>query len=121
MVAMFFIIDDDHQDMLGEYTSLDFGLAELYRLAGIPYDEDPNRAPCTSWAGCGRAWTLYDDRVGRGVDLRVVATLTTSQSGHEWSVGPDAVPSEVDAIDARARSRRARRIRLAAKHWSADH
>ena len=119
-VAMFYILDDDHQQLLGEYTSLDFALAELNRLAGTPYDEDPNRAPCTSWAGCGRAWTLYDDRISLGVDLRVVATLTTSRSGYGWSVGPDAIPTEVDAIGPRARSRRAQRMRLSAKHRSPD-
>ncbi|WP_375392242.1 hypothetical protein [uncultured Sphingomonas sp.] len=33
---------------------------ELRRLAGIARDEEPNRAPCTSWQTCDRR-VAYDD------------------------------------------------------------
>ena len=117
MCGMFSIDDQDHGDRVGSFRTLDAALGELNRLARIPWDEKPNHAPCTSWETCGRSWALRaQTSTEPDAPSRVVATLEVSRRGPQWSIGPDAVPAEVDAIGPRVRRGRARRIRLRIEH-----
>lgn len=119
---MFHIVDEDHGDGTGVFVLLDAALGELKRLARTPWDAWPNRAPCMSWPSCGRWWVISEAPQASDASgpWRVVVTLAVSQAGTRWFVGPDATPSEVDAIGPRARRGRARRLALRAAHDSFD-
>jgi hypothetical protein len=87
--AMFVIEDERHAEPQGEYSSFEQAIAELKRRANIPWDQDPNRAPCTSWLTCGRTYEVieYDDSHSPWKELRRVAMLEVSASGVKWSGG----------------------------------
>jgi hypothetical protein len=116
---VFSILDDIHLDGLGAALgTLDAGLAELNRLARTPWGEGPNRPPCLGWETCGRSWVLREHAGDEPTlaDARMIATLEMSEWGPQWSLGPDAVPSEQCAIGPRIRRGRARRIQLRHTH-----
>ncbi len=64
--TVFAIGDEAHQEIFWEFAFRDDALAELNRLAGMPWDESPNVAPCTSWRECGRSYEIieYDPSAG---------------------------------------------------------
>lgn len=81
----FVILDDSHSEPWGQaYPSREEALAELERRATIPWNVEPNRAPCTNWAKCGRRYLIeeYDDT---GSDqISRVLTLEISAQGVVW-------------------------------------
>jgi hypothetical protein len=81
---MFTIEDELHSENHGEFPTFDGALAELRHRASIPWDVEPNRAPCTSWRTCGRDYEIakYDDESSRAVF--VLPALRVSSSGTEW-------------------------------------
>ena len=61
---MFTIEDEAHcEPQDGKFQTRGEAIAELERRATIPWDVEPNRAPCTSWRTCGRRYEIleYDD------------------------------------------------------------
>ena len=51
---MFVIEDEIHAEPSREvFPSRDEAMAELKRLATVPCNEEPNRAPCIGWKTCG--------------------------------------------------------------------
>lgn len=82
-----FVIEDErHAEPQGEYPSFQDALNELQRRAAIPWDEVPNRAPCTSWPTCGRSYEVieYDQSQVPWKVLRRVAVLDVSADGVKW-------------------------------------
>ena len=61
-------------------------LAELRRLATLPWDEPPNQAPCTNWRDCGRMYELieYDEADHPRRELRRTLVLEVSAAGPQW-------------------------------------
>lgn len=57
-MSKFVIEDEFHAEWQGEFASEQEALVELQRRAQIPWDHEPNQAPCTSWRTCGRTITL---------------------------------------------------------------
>lgn len=57
---MFVIKDEWHTEPIGEYASRDEAVAELRRLAALPWNDAPNKCPCRSWRGCGRRYHLIE-------------------------------------------------------------
>lgn len=57
---MFVIEDEDHCEIIGTYTTAEHAQRELERLAALPWDHEPNRAPCMSWRTCGRQYVLIE-------------------------------------------------------------
>jgi hypothetical protein len=58
---MFRIEDELHAEPIGgEYETLESAVAELRRLAEIPWDREPNRCPCTNWRNCGRRYEIIE-------------------------------------------------------------
>jgi hypothetical protein len=51
---VFTIYDEFHCELEGDFASFDDAVAALVKRAKIPWNEEPNRAPCTSWKTCGR-------------------------------------------------------------------
>jgi hypothetical protein len=83
---MFVIEDEFHAEPKGQFSTREQALVELQRLAAIPWDEEPNRAPCTSWRTCGRQYELieYDDSVTPWAELSRTLLLEISAAGVQW-------------------------------------
>lgn len=62
-MARYVIGDDFHAEQSGEFATEHEALAELRRRAELPWDKEPNQAPCTDWRNCGRIYYVieYDD------------------------------------------------------------
>ena len=95
IVSPTFIIEDElHAEQRdGVFGDRGAALAELRRLAELPWDGEVHRAPCTSWRTCGREYWLveYDDSFD---PWRIVASdlvLMVSAEGVKWCLetGPD--------------------------------
>lgn len=56
-------------------------------LAGIPWDQEPNRAPCSSWRTCGRNYELIEYEAGSGPWKLLGRTFAfeVSAEGVRWS------------------------------------
>lgn len=60
MPSVFTIDDELHCEYQGEFLTFDTALLELKRLAEVPWDQVPNRAPCRSWKTCGRLYKIME-------------------------------------------------------------
>lgn len=60
MPKLFVVEDRSHCDWMGRFASFAEAWAELERLAGIAWDAEPNRAPCTNWRTCGREYGILE-------------------------------------------------------------
>jgi hypothetical protein len=77
---MFVIEDELHAEPQGEYPDREAALAELQRRARIPWDQEPNLAPCLSWRTCGRNYEVihYDDKQSPWKELSRISVLEVS-------------------------------------------
>ena len=92
---MYVIEDEHHAEPIGEFASFEQAVAELQRLAALPWDQLPNRAPCTSWATCGRAYEVieYDTAQQPWQERSRVPALSVSAAGVIWEAGfPASTP-----------------------------
>ena len=81
----FAIVDDAHCEPQGQpYARREDAIAELERRAAIPWNEEPNHAPCRNWATCGRTYVIedYDDTESDLVSRTLI--LEISAKGVEW-------------------------------------
>lgn len=69
------------------FATREEALAELRRLASIPWDQAPNLAPCTNWRNCGRHYELaeYDTSTEPSTEIRTDLVLEISAAGAKWS------------------------------------
>ncbi len=84
---MFVIIDEMHDAWgFGEFESFAEAMAELERLATIPWDEPPNQAPCVQWRECGPTYAVaeYDAAVGKHAEIVFVPYLRITKNGATW-------------------------------------
>jgi hypothetical protein len=84
---MFVIEDEVHAEpQEGRFQTPQEAIAELQRRASIPWNEKPNRAPCTNWLNCGRRYELveYDDTASPGKELSRSLILDISAAGVRW-------------------------------------
>jgi len=81
----FEIYDERHAEPMSDHGSFEAALAELARLARIPWNEEPNQAPCMSWKTCGRSYELieYDPSTKPATTVRHIAALDVSAQGAE--------------------------------------
>jgi len=96
-LAKFVIEDSLHDERHGEFGDTASAIAELSRRARIPWDQDPNLAPCENWRACGRQYELieYDDSQEPWKELRRVPVLNVSSVGAKWltdvsQIGPNS-------------------------------
>ncbi|MGD9645492.1 MAG: hypothetical protein AB7U73_07255 [Pirellulales bacterium] len=92
---MIVIEDEQHAELVGQFSSLEHALAELRRLAITPWDQHPNVAPCTGWRTCGRTYAVveYDDTQSPWKELRRIPVLEVSAAGVNWADGFDGADS----------------------------
>lgn len=88
MSRLFVIEDEAHAEWQGKYASLEDAIAELKRRASIPWDQDPNACPCTSWKTCGRNYQVieFETSVRRWREIRRTEYLEVSAKGVTWLV-----------------------------------
>jgi hypothetical protein len=86
-MTVFVIEDAAHAEWCGEYRTSGEALEELTRRSESAWDQDPNRAPCQSWATCGREYVVieFDDQVSPWRQIKRTRVLTISASGVSWS------------------------------------
>jgi hypothetical protein len=86
MVLRYCIEDELHAEMRSEHPTLQDAVLELERLARIPWDVDPNIAPCQSWRTCGRRYEIieYDTSTEPWRSVRRVPALEVSAAGAVW-------------------------------------
>jgi hypothetical protein len=86
-----FVIDDDiHCDLNDRFPTFELALADLRRRAQIPWDQEPNRAPCKQWRTCGRRYVVMEIEKPRGKPSKVlqrVIVLEVSSRGVQWAEG----------------------------------
>ncbi|GAB3408663.1 hypothetical protein GCM10027515_26260 [Schumannella luteola] len=83
---MFVIEDELHAEEFGRYESRDEAMDALRVLAASPWDREPNMAPCSGWARCGRDYELveYDASSVTQQELSRRTVLTVSAQGARW-------------------------------------
>ena len=61
-------------------------IAHLERLARVPWDEEPNAAPCTGWKTCGRNYEVveYDVTAVPWATVRRLAAFEVGRAGVTW-------------------------------------
>jgi hypothetical protein len=86
MATMFLIEDENHSEWIAEFATRELAMAELRRLVDVPWDQAPNRAPCTSSRTCGRNYELieYDDSREPWRELARSAVLKISATEVRW-------------------------------------
>jgi hypothetical protein len=85
-MARFEIEDELHAEPQGEFDRRADALAELQRLAAVPWDSEPNQAPCQNWRNCGRKYELieFDETVSPRKELHRELLLEISAAGVQW-------------------------------------
>ena len=86
---MFHIEDETHAEpQSGTFNSFEEALNELKRRSTIPWDEEPNRAPCINWQTCERNYQIveYDNSSIPWQELQRVDALRISAKGIEWKI-----------------------------------
>lgn len=87
---MFIIEDEIHAEWQeGEYRTFEDAFAELEKRATIPWDEEPNRCPCSNWKDCERNYQIieYDTSKLPWTELQRKDILTISAKGIKWIDG----------------------------------
>jgi hypothetical protein len=97
---MFVIEDEAHAERQeGRFQTRQQAIVELQRRAAIPWNEKPNRAPCTNWLNCGRRYELieYDDTALPWKELSRNLILDISAVGVRWVMQVQkSVPKRAD-------------------------
>lgn len=85
---MFLIEDELHAEIQGEFQTFEEALRELEKRAEIPWNEIPNRCPCTNWENCERNYqiTEYDTTQTPWKELQRIEILNISAEGAEWLI-----------------------------------
>jgi hypothetical protein len=84
---VFVIEDEAHAEQQAPtFRTRAEAMAELKRRATIPWNEEPNCAPCTNWQNCGRRYQIveYNDTVSPGVEVAREFVLAISSKGVDW-------------------------------------
>ncbi len=88
-MALFVIEDELHDERHGVFFSLDDALSELRRRASIPWDQEPNQAPCQSWRTCRRVYEIveFDETQTPWKEMQRTSVVEISAAGVRWSKG----------------------------------
>jgi hypothetical protein len=85
---LWFIEDELHAELQdGQFLTREDAVSELRRRAHLPWDTEPNLAPCTSWRTCGRRYELIE-RSDSEEKSRSLA-LEISAASMQWHLPED--------------------------------
>lgn len=84
---MFVVSDELHDESAGQFQSLEEAVTWISQLAMIAWDDEPNRAPCTSWRTCGRTYMIveFDDSARPWREIRSIEAVEIDASGVKWA------------------------------------
>jgi hypothetical protein len=85
---MFIIEDESHAEpQKGEFLTFGEAYRELEKRSKIPWNESPNRCPCTNWKDCERKYQIinYDTTQTPWKELQRKNVLTISAKGVKWT------------------------------------
>lgn len=60
MKKVFWIEDDTHADVIGEFLHFDDAVKKLRELEKVPWNQEPNTAPCVGAETCGREYIIIE-------------------------------------------------------------
>lgn len=81
---MFRIEDERHSEFHGDFETMAAAVEELRRRAEIPWDQEPNRAPCTNWRTCGRSYEIIEFESNPYRETHRIPALEVSAEGVRW-------------------------------------
>ncbi len=84
---MFIIEDELHaESQKDEFQTFGDAFNELEKRSKIPWNEKPNRCPCTNWNDCERNYQIieYDTTRTPWKELQRKDILTISAKGIKW-------------------------------------
>jgi hypothetical protein len=87
---MIYVIQDSiHCEQHGKFLAFEDAVVELRRRASLPWDQEPNQAPCSSWKTCVREYEIleYDDSSDPWTLVRRTRALEISAAGVKWAEG----------------------------------
>ena len=87
-MAIKFVVDDDlHSEGISTHDSYAEALAKIESLSLLPWDQEPNAAPCTNWRNCGRRYEIAEYMVNdsnQWEELNRTRILELSAAGTIW-------------------------------------
>jgi hypothetical protein len=88
-MSLIIIEDSEHAEHVAQFARMPEALAALQAFAKLPWDVQPNRAPCESWKTCGRSYDIveFDDSKAPWEEVRRFAVLKVSKAGVSWLGG----------------------------------
>ena len=86
MPTLFVIEDETHSEQCSKHATLEEAVARLKQLAALPWNEQPNMAPCTSWRTCSRRYEVVEYETGSHPwkERRRIPALEISAKGVSW-------------------------------------
>lgn len=86
MAKIFLIEDEAHAELQGEYATFKDAVVELKRRMNIPWNQEPNICPCTSWKTCGRNYEIveYETDKKPWKEINRTLVLAISQKMKKW-------------------------------------
>ncbi|MCC7502930.1 MAG: hypothetical protein IT229_10400 [Flavobacteriales bacterium] len=87
MSGRLFIIEDEfHAQQLARHMDKASALVDIKEWSTKPWDEAPNRCPCTSWRTCGRDYVIVEyNTAGRPwIEIARHHVLSISAKGSIW-------------------------------------
>ncbi len=87
---MFIIEDTNHAWRSRHFASLSDAIKELQRLARVPWNEEPNWAPCKQWRTRGPLYQLLEVEYGppRLKLIRSIEVLRINANEVTWLADP---------------------------------
>ena len=59
-----FVLEDDiHAEYIAEFDTFDSALKKAEELAALPWDDEQNKCPCSSWKTCERQYDIVEFQV----------------------------------------------------------
>lgn len=84
---MFTIEDNWHCELKGNFPTFDLALAQIREWAKLPWNEEPNLAPCMSWPTCGRFYDIVESKYEGREFVRATPIVQIDSKGVRWEVG----------------------------------
>jgi hypothetical protein len=87
MATIITLDDASHCEYQGQFLSVPDAFEEIKARAVLPWDQPPNRCPCTAWKTCDRLYQIlvYDDSTTPWTLQAKLGNLQISNRGVVWS------------------------------------
>lgn len=86
---MFVVEDGLHAETMAKFRDREAAVSELRRLAEVPWDQEPNQAPCRTWRTCCRIYEIreFEVEAGQWSLLNRWPAFEISADGVQWDAG----------------------------------